>query len=151
MEKVIVTADKVGRVIVPYPSNPIYGYIRVEQKRLITNYKGEQEPKVVTALVQDLVTNLKKRGWVVGQELPGKIVFKEQLNPFDAKYPEKDYKVAGKTKIVCAIYGEPIYRKAFYDLSESAEDSFITDDKGDIMEHTNKDDIRAAYARLNKH
>lgn len=150
MDKVIVTGDGKGNVIVRSKSNPAYGYIRVQQRRDITNQRGTVVPKTVTALVPDMVKKLEKRGWKEGQEIPGKIIFKEQLNPFDFKNPENDYKIAGKTGVVCRIYGEPIYRKAFYEEDESVADSYILDADGKIMSHTNTDEIQAAYELLQK-
>ena len=56
--------------------------------------------------------------------------------------PERDYKIAGKTGIVCCQDGQPIYRKTFYTLNSSAEDVLVS--------HNNIEDIRAAYSTSNE-
>lgn len=148
MEKVRVTTDRAGNVIIQSKDSPAYGYIRLEQRRPIKNEKGFTNMKKVTALVPGLIKDLKRKNWKKDQLLDGKIIFKEQLNPFDYKHPENDYKIAGKTGIVCRIYGEPIYRKAFYVTDPREEDSYITQEDGTILSHTNKDEIKEAYALI---
>ena len=143
MEKVKVIADEAGNVVVPLKDNPSYGYIRVQQKR--REHRGPM--KNITARVVGTTKELEKKNWVEGQELEGKIIIIEQLNPFDGNHPEKDYKIAGKTGIVCSIYGEPIYRKTFYKESLEAEDSYILDSEGHILMHTNTDEIKEAYEK----
>ena len=56
--------------------------------------------------------------------------------------PEKDYKIAGKTGIVCCQDGQPVYRKTFYTLNTNAEDVAVA--------HNNTEDIKAAYAQLSE-
>jgi hypothetical protein len=73
----------------------------------------------------------------MGQELPGKILIKESLEPFSSKNPERDLKVAGDTGIVCRLEGNPIYRRTYYSVSSNAEDTFI--------QHDNVEELRAAY------
>jgi hypothetical protein len=88
--------------------------------------------------VHGTVEDLKSFGWTKGVDLPGRIVFKESLEPFNVAQPERDYKIAGKTGIVCCQDAQPIYRKTFYTLNTSAEDISVA--------HNNVEDIRAAYA-----
>jgi hypothetical protein len=136
--KVKVTADETGSVIVVSKNNPEWAHIRVEQSRIVIDDNGFARRKTISALVHGTVEDLKSFGWTKGQELPGKIIFKESLEPFNVNQPERDYKVAGKTGIVCCQDGQPIYRKTFYTLNTSAEDVSVA--------HTNIEDIRAAYA-----
>ncbi len=146
MNTVKVTANAAGDVIIQSKDNPAYGYIRVEQIRPVIGTSGYTSDKIVSALVPGPIRNLKRFNWKNDQELSGKIIFKEQLNPFDYKHPENDYKIAGKTGVVCRIYGEPIYRKAFYVTNLKKEDSYITNKDGSILYHTNKEEIQEAYA-----
>jgi len=136
--KVKVTADETGSVIVVSKNNPEWAHIRVEQNRIVIDDNGFARKKTISALVHGTVEDLKSFGWTKGQELPGKITFKESLEPFNLSQPERDYKVAGKTGIVCCQDGQPIYRKTFYTLNMNAEDVSVA--------HTNVEDIRAAYA-----
>lgn len=146
--KVKVTADEAGNVIIPSKNNQDWGHIRVEQNRIVIDDRGFGRTRRVSALVQGLISELKSFGWKNGQELDGNIIFKEQLTPFNKKDPNRDYKIAGKTGIVCCIDGEPIYRKTFYSTKANAEDQYILDENGQPMTHNNTAEIRAAYAEL---
>ena len=138
--KVKVTADELGNVVVVSKNNPEWAHIRVEQSRVVIDDNGFARKKTISALVHGTTDDLRSFGWVKGQELGGKITFKESLEPFNHSQPERDYKVAGKTGVVCCIDGQPIYRKTFYTLNSSAEDISIA--------HNNVEDIRAAYASV---
>jgi len=136
--KVKVTADETtGAVVSVSKNNPEWAHIRVEQSRIVIDDSGFARKRVISALVHGKTEDLKSFGWKADQELPGKIVFKESLEPFNVGQPERDYKIAGKTNIVCCQDGQPIYRKTFYTLNSSAEDVSVS--------HTNGEDIRAAY------
>ena len=138
--KVKVTADKTtGAVIVVSKNNSEWAHIRVEQSRMVIDDNGFARVRTISALVHGTVEDLKAFGWKKDQELEaGKIIFKESLEPFNLTQPERDYKIAGKTGIVCCQDGQPIYRKTFYTLNSKAEDVAVA--------HNNVDAIRAAYA-----
>lgn len=136
--KVKVTADELGNVVVVSKNNPEWAHIRVEQSRIVIDDAGFARKKNISALIHGTTDDLKSFGWTKGQELTGKIVFKESLEPFNLSQPERDYKIAGKTGIVCCLDGQPIYRKTFYTLNSKAEDISVA--------HNNTEDIRAAYS-----
>lgn len=117
-------------------NNPSYGSIRVIQDRIVIDEQGFAKVKQVSALIQGLVKDLSRFGWKPGQEIDGNIVIQEQLKPFSTKTPERDYKIAGETGIVCCVDGQPIYRKAFYKMYSDV-DTYVA--------HTNGDEIKAAY------
>lgn len=130
-----VTANEAGQVITS--NNNGYGFIRVSQVRMVIDEKtGFATPKKLSALIKGKVEHLEMFGYKAGQELPGKIVIKESLEPFNTKNPEKDYKVAGATGVVCCADGQPIYRNCFYNVSGTDVDELIA--------HTNTDAIREA-------
>jgi hypothetical protein len=135
--KVKVIGDETGSVIVISKNNPEYGTIRVVQDRIVFDESGFARKKSVSALIAGKVSDLKSFGWKSNQELPGKIVVRESLTPFNAKDPDRDFKVAGKSNIVCCLDGEPIYRKTFYTMNESTQD--------EIIAHNNTEAIRAAF------
>ena len=135
--KVKVTADDAGNVIIPSQSNPEWGYIRVIQDRMFIDDNGFARKKTLSALIPGLVTDLKGFDWKNNQEVSGSIVVRESFESFNAKEPERDYKIAGKSGIVCCQDGQPNYRKSFYTLS--------TDVKDFTIEHNNGDAIKAAY------
>jgi len=141
--KVKVTADDKGLVIIPSENNPLYGYIRVAQTRMqIDDATGFAKRVNLSALIPGKVEDLKGFGWVAGQEVEGKIRVVEQLEAFSDKNPEKDYKVAGSSEIVCTVDDQAIYRKHFYCMNASKEDVYL--------EHNNQDVIKAHYANAPK-
>jgi hypothetical protein len=150
MSKVKVTADAAGNVIVRSKNNPDYGYIRVQQDRFMMDENGFMRRKTLSALVLGLVNDLQSTGWKAGDEIEGKVITKESLVPFNKQSPERDYKIAGNTGIVCCIEGEPIYRKNFYKTDGSAQDEWIRNEEGTILTHTNSDAIKAAYAEASE-
>lgn len=97
---------------------------------------GFAKKSLISALIYGTLEDLKSFGWHKGMELEGKIVAKDSLTPFNRLNPEKDFKVAGKTEIVCTIEGKPIYRKTFYRQNSDAVDETI--------QHDNREDIRQA-------
>lgn len=126
MSNVIVTADQAGRVIVPAGTD--FGYIRVEQSTTKFTDRGFAVKSIVSALVFAKLDVLKSLGWQDNQEIEGKIIIKESLTPFNKKNPEKDYKTAGETGILCTKNGKPIYRRAVYTTDMSAVDTLIAHD-----------------------
>lgn len=133
--KVRVVADIYGNVI-NVCSNAEYGYVRVEQETSVSAAKSWINRKLVKALIMGTMEDLMAQKFYAGQELPGKIVVKESHEPFDQENPDRDLKYAGTTGIPCHVYGEPIYRKAFY-----TEDM---NDDHELIQHTNGDEIREA-------
>lgn len=133
-----VTANEAGQVVNVSTNNPDYGYIRVQQNKPIFDESGWARLSAVSALIPGKVKDLQAFEWTVGKVLPGNIIITESLTPFNSKDPEKDYKKAGDTGIVCCVDGEPIYRRNTYTESGTKQDVFIA--------HTNTDDIKAAHA-----
>lgn len=135
-----VTANLAGQVVIANNNNG-YGFIRVSQTRMeLDERTGFAKPKEVSALIKGKVEHLELFNYKANQELPGKIVVKESLEPFNTKNPEKDYKMAGKTGIVCCVDGQPIYRNCFYNVSGT--------DMDELIAHTNTDAIRTAISAL---
>ena len=136
--KVIVTADATTGTVVNVSENPEFGWIRVEQVRTMIDDNGFLKRKVVSAIVPGPLADLQASGFFAGQQLDGKIVVEESLEPFNKKTPERDLKIAGETGIVCTLGGLPIYRRTKYSLDGSTQDSLI--------KHDNVEELRAAYA-----
>lgn len=135
--KVKVLADENG-VVINQSANPDYGYIRVEQAKTIIDDNGFLRRKNVSAVVPGLISDLQANGYYAGQEIPGNVVIVESLEPFNKKNPERDYKIAGDTGIICKLEGSPIFRKTVYTLAANAEDT--------LVKHDNVAELRAAYA-----
>jgi hypothetical protein len=137
--KVKVVADAAtNAVIVTSTNNSEYGYVRLEQSRTVIDDNGFLRIKPVSTLIHGTVTELKAAGFYAGQELPGNLIIKESLEPFNAKNPERDLKIAGDTGIICSVEGQPIYRKTIYSAASNAEDTLI--------KHDNVEQLRNAFA-----
>jgi len=134
--KVKVCADENGAVI-NISENPEIGYIVLEQTKVNFKETGWINKQRLSCLIFGEIDELKSFGWVNGMEIPGNIVIQEQLEPFNENDPERDYKIAGDTGIVCCIEGQPIYRKSFYDSTEEKKDN--------KLQHTNGDAIREKF------
>lgn len=137
--KVRVTALNDGSIVNANEGTNL-GYIRVEQDRWFCNKKGFLKKATVSALLLGDYTSLKSENFFNGQELSGKIVVKESLDAFNPVTPEKDYKYAGKTNVVCCLDGQPIYRKSFYNMDGTDTDEFIS--------HNNSNAIKSATTEL---
>lgn len=136
--KVIVLADETTKNVVNVSTNnPEYGYIRVQQVRTVVDDNGFLRRKVITALSPGLVSELTDMGFYAGQQLDGKIVIEESLEPFNKETPERDLKVAGETGVLCTYAGLPIYRRTKFSFDANAVDTLI--------KHDNGEELRAAY------
>ena len=140
MSNVKVTASKAGQVVNVSKKNPIYGYIRVKQSRMVINEEGWVERKTLSALINGKVENLRAFNWLKDQELSGKIRILERMQPFNIKDPSKDVKSAGDSGIICSVKGSPIYRNAFYSENEEMLDILI--------QHDNTEEIQVKNAEL---
>jgi hypothetical protein len=134
--KVNVCADDMGNVIIQSKNNPDYGYVRLQQDRVTFGNNGWVKKSNVSTLLHGKVDDLQSLNFKAGDDIAGKIVIKEQLDPFNNNDPERDYKYAGDTGIVCCVDGQPIYRKAFFTADVTAQDV--------LLAHTNGQDIKEA-------
>tara|TARA_R100000734_G_C3318100_1_gene111902 strand:- start:3550 stop:4140 length:591 start_codon:yes stop_codon:yes gene_type:complete len=140
--KVQIVADDSGAVIRQSKNNPDYGHVRLVQERVTFGNAGWVKRNVVSTLLHGTIEDLQETGIANQTTLPGKIVVKEQLTPFNEENPDRDLKYAGDTGIICCAHGEPIYRKTFFTTDANAEDIFVA--------HTNGDAIREANGTGNK-
>jgi len=134
MSKVVVTADKKGNIISVSENNPEFGSVRVEQTTTEINEKGWLRNAKRSAFIRGKVQDLIEMDFEEGQEIPGRIVVKESLTPFNTEEPDRDLKIAGDSGIICRIDDEPIYRQTFYSPKKDAEDVFI--------QHNNSTEIK---------
>ena len=136
--KVVLNVD--GNLISTSPSNSDWGWYKIEQERMTLNDEGVARMTKLSAIIQGWMEDIRGLKWTLGMSLPGKIVIRESLVPFNKRNPEKDLKIAGKSGVICKVEGKPIYRRYFYNQSNAAEDVLIA--------HDNKEEIQAAYAAL---
>lgn len=133
----VVALDETGLVINQSKSNPEYGYVRVEQTHTMVDNNGFLRRKTLSTLIHGTMDELSATNFYAGQELPGTIIIMESLEPFNAKNPERDLKIAGDTGIICKKGDSPIYRKTVYTTASNAEN--------DTIQHDNIAELRAAY------
>ncbi len=138
MTNVIVTANDAGQVIVRSENNSEWGHIRVEQTSMTVDSNGFGKKSKRSALIPGLVEDLAEFGFTANQSIPGKVIIKESLTPFNKKNPKRDIKIAGDSGVVCCQDGMPIYRKSIFTTDLSKQD--------DLVSHTNDDEIKAARA-----
>lgn len=136
--KVVVKADDLGNVIGVSKNNPEYGYVKIQQSTIQINDQGWLRPVVRTALIKGKVEDLLNCDFQPEQVLPGKIIVRESLIPFNNDNPDRDLKIAGDTGIICRLDDQPIYRQTFYTQNVNAVDEFIM--------HTNTNEIKDVLA-----
>jgi hypothetical protein len=136
--KVVVLSDGVtGSVINISENNSDYGYVRVQQIRTVVDDNGFLRRKSVYALLPGLMNELQESGFYAGQQLDGKIVIEEALEPFNTKDPGRDIKVAGDTGIMCTVMGLPIYRRTKFTFNTSINDV--------LVKHDNVEELKGAF------
>lgn len=134
--QVNIIADDMGNVVRQSNTNSEYGYVRLTQKRVTFGSGGWVKSSNLSTLIHGKLEDLQEMDFKANEVLTGKIVIREQLEPFSSNDPDRDYKYAGDTGIICCIDGQPIYRKTFFVPNVIAEDI--------LLSHTNGDDIREA-------
>lgn len=136
-----VTADEQGNVIGQSPNNPEYGYVRVESITPVIGDGGWFRMQKRSALIKGKMEDLTAANFQKDMLLPGKIIVKESLQPFNPQNPDKHLKFAGDSGIVCRVEDEPIYRETEFTSNINAIDSLIP--------HTNADEIKQKQAAEN--
>jgi hypothetical protein len=134
--KVNIIADDMGNVIRQSSTNSEFAHVRLQQERVTFGNTGWVKKSSLSTLLHGKLEDLQSLGLENMKSLPGKIIIKESLEPFSNTDPERDYKYAGDTGIVCCQDGQPIYRKTFYVSDTTAEDVLVA--------HTNGQDIKDA-------
>jgi len=138
--QVNIIADDMGNVVRQSSSNSEFGYVRLQQKRVTFGVNGWVKSSNVSTLIHGKLEDLQEMDLNANETLAGKIVIKEQLEPFSTNDPDRDYKYAGDTGIICCVDGQPIYRKTFFVPDVTAEDV--------LLAHTNGADIREANGNV---
>jgi len=139
--KVKVVADATTNLVINQSANPLFGYVRVVQNRVVIDDNSFMKRKEFSALIHGPIEDLQAVGYKEGMELPGKIIAEESLEPFNKKGPNKP-KTAGDTNVICSLGGFPIYRRTKYTDKVNSEDILIA--------HDNKAEVKAAYANTAK-
>ena len=136
--KVNIIADDMGNVIRQSSTSSEYGYVRLQQDRVTFGNGGWVKKSNISTLLHGKLEDLQSIGLESMTSVPGKIIIKEQLTPFSTNDPDRDYKMAGDTGIICCVDGEPIYRKTFFVADATAEDVLIAHNNGEAIKEANK-------------
>ena len=135
--KVNILADDMGNVIRQSSSNPEFGHVRLQQTRVTFGNGGWVKKSNISTLLHGKLEDLNDLGLEGMDSIPGKIVVKESLEPFSKNDPDRDYKKAGETGIICCVDGQPIYRKTFFVVDTTAEDVLIAHNNGQDIKDAN--------------
>lgn len=138
--------DELGNVI-RMSNNPEWGFVRLSQNSFQVN-KGFLKAIPLSTLFHGKLDDLRDMGVQNKTELPGKIIVVEQLTPFDTEDPDRDYKMAGKTGIICCVHGEPIYRKTFYTEDVTEQNTLLTHTNGDAIREANNGPVDAKMLKV---
>ena len=141
--KVNIQADDMGNVVRQSNTNSEYGHVRLTQTRTTFGNGGWVKKSNLSALLQGRLEDLQEIGFESMDSLPGKIIFKEQLEPFSTNDPDRDLKKAGDTGIICCIDGQPIYRKTFFVADVTAQDVSLAHNNGQAIKDANSSDTKA--------
>jgi hypothetical protein len=128
-----IVPDEYDNIIHTSINNPEYGYIKLEQNSPTIKNSWLNFNKRVT-LLKGKIEDLHRLQYNKDTILPGKIVIKESLKPFNPNNPDVDLKIAGSTGVICRVDDEPIYRQTFYTTNVNEQDI--------LVQHTNTDEIR---------
>ena len=131
--KVNILADDMGNVVRQSSTNSEFGHVRLQQTRVTFGNGGWVKRSNISTLLHGKL----ELGLESMDSLPGKIVIKEQLEPFSKTDPDRDYKKAGETGIICCVDGEPIYRKTFFVADTTAEDVLIAHNNSQAIKDAN--------------
>ena len=135
--KVQIIPDDLGSVIRVSQNNSEFGHVRLQQERVTFGNTGWVNLKTVSTLLHGKVEDLREMGIQNMKELPGKIVIRESLEPFNSTDPDRDLKIAGDTAIICCQDGQPIYRKTMYTADVNAEDVLVAHNNGEAIREAN--------------
>ena len=142
--KVNILADDMGNVVRQSSSNPEFGHVRLQQTRVTFGNGGWVKKSNISTLLHGKLEDLNELGLESMDTIPGKIVIKEQLEPFSKNDPDRDYKKAGETGIICCVDGQPIYRKTFFVADTTAEDVLIAHNNGQDIKDANSSETSNA-------
>jgi hypothetical protein len=134
--KVAIVRDEHGNTLRISKKNPEFAYVRLQQDRVMVGSTGWLNRKTVSTLLHGRLEDLQSLNLENQEAVTGKIIVKEQLEPFSSDNPDRDLKMAGDTGIVCCYGGAPIYRKTFFTVNSNAEDTLVA--------HDNTEDIKIA-------
>ena len=146
--QVTIVTDELNNKIRISKNNAEYAHVLLRQEKTIIGTNGWVKTNKLHTLLHGKIEDLKDLGISKMKYLPGQIVVKEQLTPFNEDNSDQDLKHAGNTGVICCKHGEPIYRKCFYDATMLESDQFVSHTNGDAIREANTsevDDILAKY------
>lgn len=136
---VYVAGDDMGNIITVSSNNSDYGWITLKQDTTEIN-NGWLNTRTRSTIVMGLVSTLEDLNLAAGEVLDGRIVIREQTQPFtDA---DRDVKRAGADgPILTDENGNAIYRKTFY-VDQDTINSNPEKGQDVLIPHANVEEVR---------
>jgi len=148
--KVNIIADDMGNVIRQSSTSSDYGYVRLQQDRVTFGNNGWVKKSNISTLLHGKLEDLQSLGLESLNSFNGKIIIKEQLDPFTQNDPDRDLKYAGDTGIICCVDGQPIYRKTFFVADATAEDVLVAHNNGEAIREANANSFNLDKSKVAK-
>lgn len=109
--KVYVAGDNMGNIITVSNNNPEYGWITLKQEFL--DFYGDHVYETRSHIIMSLVSTLEQLNLSEGEVMDGRIVIREQIEPFST--PDRDVKRSGvEGPVLTDANGNTIYRRTFF-------------------------------------
>lgn len=136
---VYVAGDNMGNVITVSNNNPEYGWVTLKQDTTEVS-NGWLNTKTRSAIIMGLVSTLEGLSLVEGEVIKGKIVIREQTEPFST--PDRDVKRAGaEGPVLLDANGNTIYRKTFF-VDQASIDANPEEGMDVLIPHANVDEVK---------
>lgn len=136
---VYVAGDNMGNVITVSNNNPEYGWVTLKQDTTEVS-NGWLNTKTRSTIIMGLVSTLESLNLSEGEIMDGKIVIREQTEPFST--PDRDVKRAGaEGPVLLDANGNTIYRRTFF-VSQQTLDADPQAGQDTLIPHANVDEVK---------
>ena len=133
---VTVKANKEGQVVVASGGEKGWGYLRLESQQAEFQPNGIVNMRKRSCLVKGSLEVLNSLNYTAEQQLSGKIVYVDSLQPTNPLNLDQDKLINPQTKQGITSGGKQVYRTAFYDASGTKADVKLEYDKVDAPVET---------------
>jgi hypothetical protein len=143
ISEVYVAGDSMGNVITVSNNNPEYGWITLKQDFTEVS-NGWINNKIRSTIIMSTVDTLEKLNLAEGEIMEGRIVIREQTEPFST--PDRDVKRAGaEGPVLVDANGNTIYRRTFF-VSQSAINDNPAEGEDVLIPYANVEEVKAFNA-----
>lgn len=136
---VYVAGDNMGNIITVSNNNPEYGWITLKQDATEVS-NGWINTKTRSTIIMGLVSTLEQLNLSEGEVMDGRIVIREQVEPFST--PDRDVKRAGaEGPVLLDANGNTIYRRTFF-VSQNTINANPELGQDTLIPHANVDEVK---------